>query len=143
MSGQKNIKVIFDTNIWISFLIGKRLQTIKNLIASQQITIVLSEQLLEELQLVTQRPKLKKYFPEEKVKGLIAFLKAIGQIHQPNATTQISRDVKDNFLLDLAEISGAGFLVTGDKDLLVLNPFKKTEIVAPSDFEVKLKETGI
>jgi len=143
MSGQKNIKVIFDTNIWISFLIGKRLQTIKNLIASQQITIVLSEQLLEELQLVTQRPKLKKYFPEEKVKELIAFLKAIGQIHQPNATTQISRDVKDNFLLDLAEISGAGFLVTGDKDLLVLNPFKKTEIVAPSDFEVKLKETGI
>lgn len=63
MSGRKSIKVIFDTNIWISFLIGKRLKSIKDLIAAQQIIIVLSEQLLLEVQVVTQRPKLKKYFP--------------------------------------------------------------------------------
>ena len=36
----KNIKVIFDTNVWISFLIGKRLSFIKNYISNGQITIV-------------------------------------------------------------------------------------------------------
>jgi uncharacterized protein len=35
----KSIKVIFDTNVWISFLIGKRLSFIKNYIYSGQITL--------------------------------------------------------------------------------------------------------
>ncbi len=29
----KNVKVIFDTNVWISFLIGKRLAKIKQYIS--------------------------------------------------------------------------------------------------------------
>ncbi len=72
MSGHKPIKVIFDTNIWISFLIGKRLQFIKDLIASQQLVVVISDQLLLELKMVSKRPKLKKYFPEHKVEELIS-----------------------------------------------------------------------
>ncbi len=28
----KNVKVIFDTNVWISFLIGKRLVKISNIL---------------------------------------------------------------------------------------------------------------
>jgi len=142
MSDRKSIKVIFDTNIWISFLIGKRLQSIKDLIVAQQIIIVLSEQLLLELQLVTERPKLKKYFPEQKVEELVDFLTTLGRLHQPQATNFLSRDPKDNFLLDLAEKSKADFLVTGDKDLLVLNPFKKTKIVTPADFEAKLEHAS-
>ena len=34
----QNIKVIFDTNVWISFLIGKRLSFVKSYISSGQIT---------------------------------------------------------------------------------------------------------
>jgi putative PIN family toxin of toxin-antitoxin system len=142
MSGRASIKVIIDTNIWISFLIGKRLQNIKDLISAQQIAIVLSEQLLLELKMVTQRPKLKKYFQEQKVDELIEFLRAIGQIHEPSVSNLLSRDPKDNFLLDLAETSKADFLVTGDKDLLVLNPFKKTQIVTPADFEVQMEKAS-
>lgn len=55
-----NIKVIFDTNVWISFLIGKRLSSIKKYIASGQITIVVTERLLVEIKDVTAREKLKK-----------------------------------------------------------------------------------
>ena len=39
----KSIKVIFDTNVWISFLIGKRLAFIKNYISNGQITIITTE----------------------------------------------------------------------------------------------------
>jgi putative PIN family toxin of toxin-antitoxin system len=138
MSSHKSIKAIIDTNIWISFLIGKKLHSIKDLISSRQIIIVLSEQLLLEFKMVTKRPKLKKYFPEQKVEELIEFFKIVGQIHEPNFNNYLSRDPKDNFLLDLAVISKADFLVTGDKDLLVLNPFKKTQILNPADFEAEL-----
>ena len=63
----KNIKVIFDTNVWISFLIGKRLSFIKKYISNGQITIVVTEQLLKEIKEVTSRKRLKKYFPQESV----------------------------------------------------------------------------
>jgi putative PIN family toxin of toxin-antitoxin system len=138
MSGRKSIKVIFDTNIWISFLIGKGLQVIREMIVGQQIVILLSEQLLLELQTVTQRPKLKKYFPEQKVDELLTFLRTVGEISQPEVKNQLSRDPKDNFLLDLAETARADFLVTGDKDLLILNPFRKTKIMTPADFEMQV-----
>ncbi|MCU0323412.1 MAG: putative toxin-antitoxin system toxin component, PIN family, partial [Chitinophagaceae bacterium] len=59
----KNIKVIFDTNVWISFLIGKRLSFIKEYISNGQITLVTTAQLLTEIKEVTSREKLKKYFP--------------------------------------------------------------------------------
>ncbi|WP_294823081.1 putative toxin-antitoxin system toxin component, PIN family [uncultured Flavobacterium sp.] len=45
------------------------------------------------------------------------------------------RDPKDNFLLDLIDESKADYMVTGDKDLLVHNPFKGTAIISSSDFE--------
>ena len=60
----KSVKVIFDTNVWISFLIGKRLKKIKQRITDGGITIVISEQLLTEIKTVTIREKLKKYFPK-------------------------------------------------------------------------------
>lgn len=47
----------------------------------------------------------------------------------------INRDAKDNFLLDLIDFSKADFLVTGDKDLLVHNPFLTANILSPADFE--------
>lgn len=142
MSRQKSINVIFDTNIWISFLIGKKLQFIKDLIVSEQLVIVLSEQLLLEIGMVTQRPKLKAYFPPKKVEELIEFLMVVGQKYEVLPVHQLSRDPKDNFLFDLADKSQADYLVTGDKDLLVLNPFKTTQIMTPADFEVEVKKAG-
>lgn len=73
----KNVKVIFDTNVWISFLIGKRLAKIKQYIIDGNITIVVTEQLLIELKIVTSREKLKKYFPKNSVNELIKLLETI------------------------------------------------------------------
>lgn len=75
----KSIKVIFDTNVWISFLIGKRLLIIKNYIADGRITIIATRQLFEEIKEVTSRDRLKKYFPQESVSELIQLLETIAQ----------------------------------------------------------------
>ena len=131
----KNIKVIFDTNVWISFLIGKRLAYIKSYISNGHITIVTTEQLLKEIKVVTSRKQLKKYFPKESVVELIELLETIAEEVEIQPTHFISRDPKDNFLLDLIDFSQADYLVTGDKDLLVHNPFRSATILTPADFE--------
>ena len=118
----KNIKVIFDTNVWISFLIGKRLSFIKHYISNGQITIVTTERLLKEIKEVTSRPRMKKYFPQESVIELLQLLEIIGENIEIKPTHFINRDPKDNFLLDLIDFSKADYLVTGDKDLLVHIP---------------------
>lgn len=136
----KEVKVIFDTNIWISFLIGKRLAKIKQYISDGSITIITTEQLLTEIKMVTNREKLKKYFPEESVKELIELLETIAKKVEIKPTHFINRDPKDNFLLDLIDFSKADYLVTGDKDLLAHNPFKTAKILTPTAFEKELKK---
>ena len=131
----KNIKVIFDTNVWISFLIGKRLSIIQDYISNGQITIVITNQLLDEIKDVTSREKMQKYFPKESVADLIFLLENIAENIEIEPTYFINRDEKDNFLLDLIDFSKADFLVTGDKDLLVHNPFLTASILSPADFE--------
>jgi len=134
----KSVKVIFDTNVWISFLIGKQLSKIKKYIVDGRIKIIITEQLLTEIKIVTAREKLKKYFPKGSVKELIVLLETIGENVEIKSTHLISRDPKDNFLLDLIDFSKADFLVTGDKDLLEHNPFKTAQILTPTAFESKL-----
>jgi len=47
------------------------------------------------------------------------------------------RDPKDNKFLELAVAGDANCIVTGDKDLLVLNPFRGIKIISPSDFLIQ------
>ena len=136
----KSIKVIFDTNVWISFFIGKRLSIIKHYISNEKITIVTTDQLLYELKEVTGRERMKKYFPGESVSELLSLLEIITEKVAIKPIYFINRDPKDNFLLDLIDISKADYLVTGDKDLLEHNPFKSAMILTPINFEKALKE---
>ena len=134
----ENIRVIFDTNVWISFLIGKRLSIIKKYISSGKITIVTTEQLLNEIKEVTKRERLQKYFPPESVAELLELLQTIAEKVEIQPTHYSNRDPKDNFLLDLIDFSKADYLVTGDKDLLIQNPFKLATILTPANFEKTL-----
>ncbi len=89
--------------------------------------------------MVTNREKLKKYFPEESVKELIELLETIAKKIEIKPAHFINRDPKDNFLLDLIDFSKADYLVTGDKDLLTHNPFKTAKILTPTEFEREIK----
>ena len=134
----KTVKVIFDTNVWISFLIGKRLTKIKQYISEGSLLIITTERLLSEIKIVTSREKLKKYFPKESVKELIELLETIAEKVEIKPTHFVNRDPKDNFLLDLIDFSRADYLVTGDKDLLEHNPFKTAKILTPTEFEKEI-----
>ena len=89
--------------------------------------------------MVTARPKLRKYFPKESVTELIELLETIAEQVEVVPTHFISRDPKDNFLLDLIAAAKADYLVTGDKDLLVHNPFMTAQILTPTEFEASIR----
>ncbi len=125
-----NFRVVIDTNIWISFLIGKTLAGLSEAIISDKIKILFSEELNLELVEVLRRPKFEKYFSREDVAELISLIHL--RADQVKITQYFTdcRDPKDNFLLDLCVSGEADYLVTGDDDLLSLNPFHGVEIVS-------------
>ena len=127
-------RVIFDTNIWISFLIGKQFDSMKELLVTAAVQPIFSTQLLDELLTTTQKPKLQRYFQKDNVDNLMIFLKEIGEVIDSQSIVSACRDPKDNYLLALAKDSNADFLITGDHDLLVLEMFDRTKIVTYQDF---------
>jgi putative PIN family toxin of toxin-antitoxin system len=93
----KSVKVIIDTNIWISFLIGRRLAKIKRHITNGSITIIITEQLLSEIRTVTNRDKFKKYFPRESVREFIELLETIGEKLRSNRLISFAETQKTIF----------------------------------------------
>ncbi len=63
----------------------------------------------------------------------------IGKVYQIKPKHHLSRDAKDTFLLDLIDKSKAGYLVTGDNDLLELSKFQTASILTLKEFEEVLK----
>jgi len=74
MTRELRTKVIFDTNIWISYLIGRQLGSLTELLRTQKIELVLSEQLRTELAEVTGRKKFRNYFNRQKVNELLKLM---------------------------------------------------------------------
>jgi uncharacterized protein len=134
MPSQKASKVIIDTNLWISFLIGRQLKNLKDLIVTKRIKLVTTDQLMNELKIVSARPKFIKYFDQGKVVELISLLNIVSEKVKINAIEKICRDPKDDFLLALAKESKANHLVTSDSDLLAIKIYGRTEILTVTDF---------
>jgi hypothetical protein len=135
----KNKKIILDTNLWISFLITKNFNQIEKMIESGKITLVFSDELIEEFIEVVGRPKFKKYFSKKDVEKVFAYFDQFGELFSVKSNIKICRDKKDNFLLNLSADSNADYLLTGDKDLLVLEKIEKTKIITFTDF---IKDMG-
>lgn len=127
-------RVILDTNIFISYLIGGTMTSIDNLILDRNIKLIYSSELLKEILDVVQRPKLMKYFSIEDVNLLLDFLEQDAEFVPVVSKIKVCRDPKDDFLLALAYDGNADYLVTGDEDLLEIKVFKKTEILTMKDF---------
>jgi len=129
MKIKNRVRVVIDTNIWISFLIGKIISGLSDAIIEDKVLIIFSKELFDELTEVLQRPKFRKYFSQDNIKELIALLHAKTEIVEITEHFSDCRDPKDNFLLDLCVSANVDCLITGDEDLLELNPFHGIKII--------------
>lgn len=127
-------RIIIDTNLWISFLITKDFSKLDEIILSKKTVLIFSEELLNEFLEVVSRPKLSRYFQQEYLEALLETIDEYAEFIDVITKSDICRDEKDNFLISLAIDGKADFLLTGDQDLLVLNPHGKTKIITFSKF---------
>ena len=127
------------SNIWISYLLGSLLHGLDEKILSKEIKVVVSDEMLKEISEVSSRPKFKNIFTAKRIKELFSLLDSYAIVVSPSQKVNVCRDGKDNFLLEVALAGETDYLVTGDEDLLVLDPFHNTKIVKPKDFEGILK----
>ena len=87
-----------------------------------------------ELEEVLRRKKFEKYFSmEERVKFVARFF-VDAEIIEIIEKITACRDRKDDKFLELAVNGNANYIITGDQDLLVLNPFQDIAIISVSDY---------
>lgn len=135
MKIKNEIKVIVDTNLWISFLIGRKLSCLLSLLSYPNFELVVSQELIDEIRKVSLRPKLLKYFSQDQIALLLDFMSEETQLYQLENIIPRCRDPKDDYLLELAIVSKADYLVTGDKDLLDLDKIGSCQIVSAMEFD--------
>jgi putative PIN family toxin of toxin-antitoxin system len=134
----KKIRIIIDTNLWISFLLTKKFNFIDKLLSKGNIQLIFCDELLAELTEVTLRPKLKKFFTEKDWRLIFNIIDRYAVYISVVSSITACRDEKDNFLLSLAKDAKADYLITGDKDLLILKTFENTQIVSFAEYQVKM-----
>ena len=117
-NGMQNEVFILDSNIWISYVITKRLDKLVTLIVHHQLTVLTSQPLITEIQEVLSRPKFKKYLKQSDIKELIAIHLKLCWLVDTDETTNQLTDAKDNFLLSLYNNGKATVIVSGDKEFL-------------------------
>ncbi len=134
------MNIVLDTNVIISSLLLSNSVPAKILAhAEQHDTILFSNDILSEISLVLSRPKFRPYLDEDVIAEFLARIdqnwKKVEIIH----LIQACRDPKDDKFLALAVNGGASHIITGDKDLLVLDPFRNINILTPAQY---LEQTG-
>lgn len=130
------MKLIFDTNIWISYFLCKSFPQLTSILIDNKYDIIISLSLLNELKTVLSRPKFQKIITPEQIEEIEQLLLIRGNLF--DETQDIvhvkSRDQKDNFLVKLSMISNADYLVTGDEDLLIMKQIKNTQVLKWKEF---------
>ncbi len=128
------MRLILDTNLWISFLISSKYEKLDELLFNQKCKLLFSQELLEEFVAVAKRPKLRKYISRDELEDILETIDEVAEFVNVSSEMSECRDPKDNFLLSLAVDGKADYLLTGDKDLLVLKKIGDTEIRTISEF---------
>jgi hypothetical protein len=134
MPKSKSLRIIIDTNLWISYILSKKLDQLDELISSNRSQLLFSLELLEEIEATIKKPKLKKYFDETSLDEMFITFEPFIDLVNVKSKVNICRDSKDDFLLALAKDGKADYLLTGDKDLLEIKKFGKTIILTISEF---------
>ena len=134
-------RYVFDTNTIVSALLfddgnpGRAFQE-----ATNQGALLLSMETAEEIAEVLRRDKFDRYVRR---KTREEFLRALIQqaiFVEVFETIQVCRDPNDDKFLELAVSGNATQVITGDNDLLVLNPFRGIPILSPKQFPESLAE---
>ena len=129
-------KIILDTNVVVSSLIQKNYPyLIVDHCVEGNAIICLSNPILQEYVEVLGRPKFAR-FSDFKTNAdfLIARISEMSEIYEPTTKFKIIKDEPDNRLLELAQISKADFIITGNTNDFTMENYNGTKIVTPKEY---------
>jgi putative PIN family toxin of toxin-antitoxin system len=128
-------RVVVDTNVYVSRLlnplsvpgqaVAKALREARTLVSSATWT---------ELQTVLRRPKLVPYIQPGSVEPFLEDVLSVAIHVEILSPIRACRDSRDDKFLEVAVHGRADVIVTGDRDLLDLNPFRSIAILTPAEY---------
>ena len=128
-------RVVLDTNVLISGLLSTTstpARAVEHVIRSGQ--LLASTDTLRELMTKLLSPKFDRDVPRERRDALLLRLAPLVEIVEVVQRIQSSHDPDDDKFLEVAINGRADVIVSGDGDLLDLDPSRGIAILAPADY---------
>ena len=124
------MKVLFDTNLWISFMIGRRLASLSDVLNRHDVQVYVSEAELNEIRTVIERPKFNNIISQNTRYHFFEMAYDVCRFTDitVDALSPI-RDPKDIYLLSMAESVPVDYIVSGDRDLTDLGQHNGIPII--------------
>ena len=128
-------RFVFDTNAIVSAMLLSKSKPRRAFDKAKQYgTLLVSDEVIEELNDVLRRDDFEKYVTEALRVEFLAALLRDAELVEITEHIKECRDPRDDKFLSLAVSGKADCIVSGDKDLLVLDPFRKIPIIPPARF---------
>lgn len=128
------MKVVIDTNVFISSFFGGHPEKVLKLWKSGLITWCLSGDILDEYIKVLNRLSLK---DEKEIEELLSLLRQGVNVlftRNPSKLHVVEKDPDDDKFFECALAIGANAIVSGDKEVLAVKNYNGIYVYAPGDF---------
>jgi uncharacterized protein len=130
-------KIILDTNVIVSALLAASAprDILFHTVLARQADICISDSVFEEYEDVLRREKFASYrgFALQ-AEIVLDKIERIGLLYIPERKVELLTDLSDNKFLELAAISKADFIITGNRLDFNLTEFEGTRIVSPTEY---------
>jgi uncharacterized protein len=128
-------RFVFDTNALVSALLFEQSVPANAFFAAAGLgDILLSRETFTELRDVLGRTKFDRYLTPGERQAFLQRMLDESTVVEIIEMIAECRDPRDDKFLELAVCGKASCIVSGDQDLLVLNPFRGIPILTPADF---------
>lgn len=132
---KNEVRYVFDTNVLISAVLfenSKPAQALQYALTNGK--VLLSLDLLEELNEVLGRERFNRYLTTEEREEFLEALIERAVLVEITENVQECRDPKDDKVLELALNGEAQYIISGDRDLIALNPFRDVRVITADEF---------
>jgi putative PIN family toxin of toxin-antitoxin system len=136
------MRAVIDTGVLVSGLIrrqGTTGEVLRALREGRFVIIYTTPILVEIVDVLGRDPFRSKYHIEpEDISTLVNLIRLRGELVAPKQAVTVCRDPKDNKFLEATLAGKVDALVSGDDDLLTLNPFENIPVLRPAEFLARI-----
>jgi uncharacterized protein len=132
------LRAVVDTNIFIRAIILPKgtVGPVITRLRDNDYLLIYSPVLIDELlaKLALPRIRDKYHLDDQAIDNILALIALRGELVTPTRKVKACRDPKDDMFIEAALAGPAEYIVTGDKDLLILKKFETVQFVTPRIF---------